>query len=139
MGGNTSASGKKTLVSEINVTPFVDILLVLLIIFMVTAPAMTRSIGVQLPKEKATAAKPSPSKVDFLVIGLNDKGEFLYKKKKYKAKVFFSKFKEITKNKTFEKVFIQSDRNTRYEMLIQAMVYLQNQGYSDIGLVFEEK
>jgi len=69
---------KKKIVSEINITPLVDTLLVLLIIFMVTAPAMTRSIGIQLPKPKhgSAAERVSQEKKNFAVIGINTKKQF---------------------------------------------------------------
>ena len=90
---------KKKIVSEINITPLVDTLLVLLIIFMVTAPAMTRSVGIELPKPKHGAAAESVSqeKKNFAVIGINTKKQFIFKKKNILQKIFFKNFRCLLK------------------------------------------
>ncbi len=127
--------------SEINVTPFVDILLVLLIIFMVTAPIMTRSVGVNLPKEKLVKAG-SHEKLDFdkiLVLGLTNKGQIIYKKKKFKLSHFIESFRDLTRKLDITKVFIQADKTVSYENLLHLMVFLNNQGHGNIGLVFDKK
>ena len=71
--------------SEINVTPFVDVMLVLLIIFMVTAPAMTRSVGIELPEPKngSAADKIPQEKKNFAVVGINTKNQFIYEEIEY--------------------------------------------------------
>ena len=77
-----SIGGKKKIVSEINITPLVDTLLVLLIIFMVTAPAMTRSVGIDLPTpkqgSKAKAEKAPQDKPNFVVVGLNKEENYVF-------------------------------------------------------------
>ena len=127
--------------SEINVTTFVDILLVLLIIFMVTAPIMTRSVGVNLPKEKLVKAG-SQEKLDFnkiLILGLTNKGQVIYQKKKFKLSHFFESFRDLTRKLDIRKVFIQADKSVSYEYLLHLMVFLNNQGHGNIGLVFDKK
>jgi biopolymer transport protein TolR len=139
-GGGGGGGGKKALVSEINVTPFVDILLVLLIIFMVTAPSMTRSIGVELPKERLNAPAPvAPEEVEFFVIGLAKDSQILFEKKTYESDAFYDQFPQLTGNREPEKIFIQSDRTVQYERLLHLMVYLKNLGHENVGLVFEEE
>jgi len=126
--------------SEINVTPFVDVLLVLLIIFMVTAPMMTRSVGVNLPKEELAKTK-SQEKITLkksLILGLTSKGQVIYQKKQYQTNQFFQRFKALTKGKEITRVFIQADKSVSYQNLLHLMVFLKNQGYENIGLVFEE-
>ena len=126
--------------SEINVTPFVDVLLVLLIIFMVTAPMMTRSVGVNLPKEELVKTK-SQEKITLkksLILGLTSKGQVIYQKKQYQTNQFFQRFKALTKGKEITRVFIQADKSVSYQNLLHLMVFLKNQGYENIGLVFEE-
>ena len=90
---------QKKIVSEINITPLVDTLLVLLIIFMVTAPAMTRSVGIELPKPKhgAAAERVSQEKKNFAVIGINTKKQFIFEKKAYSPKDFFQNFRCLLK------------------------------------------
>jgi len=126
--------------SEINVTPFVDVLLVLLVIFMVTAPIMTRSVGVNLPKEKVNKAS-SKEQIDpkkTLIIGLTRKGQVIYEKKQFQIKQFFNRFGDLVKNRKITKVYIQADKTVTYENLLQLMVFLKNKGHENIGLVFEE-
>ena len=142
MGGGDSSGGKgKKLVSEINITPLVDTLLVLLIIFMVTAPAMTRTIGIDLPS--ADGARAEKMEVDeekeFLVVGISVDDKIVFEEKNYSQSDFMNQFSTLVAGMEPEKVFIQADKNVAYDRLIQVMVFLQNQGHEKIGLVFEDQ
>ena len=142
MGGGDSAGGKgKKLVSEINITPLVDTLLVLLIIFMVTAPAMTRTIGIDLPS--ADGARAEKMEVDeekeFLVVGISVDDQIVFEEKNYSQTDFMNQFPTLVAGMEPEKVFIQADKNVAYDRLVQVMVFLQNQGHEKIGLVFEDQ
>ena len=142
MGGGDSAGGKgKKLVSEINITPLVDTLLVLLIIFMVTAPAMTRTIGIDLPS--ADGARAEKMEVDeekeFLVVGISVDDQIVFEEKNYSQSDFMNQFSTLVAVMEPEKVFIQADKNVAYDRLVQVMVFLQNQGHEKIGLVFEDQ
>ena len=142
MGGGDSSGGKgKKLVSEINITPLVDTLLVLLIIFMVTAPAMTRTIGIDLPS--ADGARAEKMEVDeekeFLVVGISVDDQIVFEEKNYSQSDFMNQFSTIVAGMEPEKVFIQADKNVAYDRLVQVMVFLQNQGHEKIGLVFEDQ
>ena len=142
MGGGDSSGGKgKKLVSEINITPLVDTLLVLLIIFMVTAPAMTRTIGIDLPS--AAGARAEKMEVDeekeFLVVGISVDDQIVFEEKNYSQSDFMNQFSTLVAGMEPEKVFIQADKNVAYDRLVQVMVFLQNQGHEKIGLVFEDQ
>ena len=142
MGGGDSAGGKgKKLVSEINITPLVDTLLVVLIIFMVTAPAMTRTIGIDLPS--ADGARAEKMEVDeekeFLVVGISVDDQIVFEEKNYSQTDFMNQFPSLVAEMEPEKVFIQADKNVAYDRLVQVMVFLQNQGHEKIGLVFEDQ
>ena len=142
MGGGDSSGGKgKKLVSEINITPLVDTLLVLLIIFMVTAPAMTRTIGIDLPS--ADGARAEKKEVDeekeFLVVGISVDDQIVFEEKNYSQSDFMNQFSTLVAGMEPEKVFIQADKNVAYDHLVQVMVFLQNQGHEKIGLVFEDQ
>ena len=142
MGGGDSSGGKgKKLVSEINITPLVDTLLVLLIIFMVTAPAMTRTIGIDLPR--ADGARAEKMEVDeekeFLVVGISVDDQIVFEEKNYSQSDFMNQFSTLVAGMEPEKVFIQADKNVAYDRLVQVMVFLQNQGHEKIGLVFEDQ
>ena len=142
MGGGDSSGGKgKKLVSEINITPLVDTLLVLLIIFMVTAPAMTRTIGIDLPS--ADGARAEKMEVDeekeFLVVGISVDDQIVFEEKNYSQTDFMNQFSTLVAGMEPEKVFIQADKNVAYDRLVQVMVFLQNQGHEKIGLVFDDQ
>ena len=140
-GGDSSGDKGKKLVSEINITPLVDTLLVLLIIFMVTAPAMTRTIGIDLPS--ADGARAEKMEVDeekeFLVVGISVDDQIVFEEKNYSQSDFMNQFSTLVAGMEPEKVFIQADKNVAYDRLVQVMVFLQNQGHEKIGLVFEDQ
>ena len=142
MGGGDSSGGKgKKLVSEINITPLVDTLLVLLIIFMVTAPAMTRTIGIDLPSADGARAEKMEldEEKEFLVVGISVDDQIVFEEKNYSQSDFMNQFATLVAGMEPEKVFIQADKNVAYDRLVQVMVFLQNQGHEKIGLVFEDQ
>ena len=134
-------TGGKKIISEINITPLVDTLLVLLIIFMVTAPAMTRSIGIQLPEPKNSSAaeRVSPNKKNFAVIGINANKQFIFEKIKYSQEDFFQQFPKLIELVEPEKIYLHADKQVLYEQIIELMTFLKSQGHEKIGLVFQEK
>ena len=142
MGGGDSSGGKgKKLVSEINITPLVDTLLVLLIIFMVTAPAMTRTIGIDLPSADGARAEKMEldEEKEFLVVGISVDDQIVFEEKNYSQSDFMNQFSTLVAGMEPEKVFIQADKNVAYDRLVQVMVFLQNKGHEKIGLVFEDQ
>ena len=142
MGEGDSSGGKgKKLVSEINITPLVDTLLVLLIIFMVTAPAMTRTIGIDLPSADGARAEKMEldEEKEFLVVGISVDDQIVFEEKNYSQSDFMNQFSTLVAGMEPEKVFIQADKNVAYDRLVQVMVFLQNQGHEKIGLVFEDQ
>ena len=142
MGGGDSSGGKgKKLVSEINITPLVDTLLVLLIIFMVTAPAMTRTIGIDLPSADGARAEKMEldEEKEFLVVGISVDDQIVFEEKNNSQSDFMNQFSTLVAGMEPEKVFIQADKNVAYDRLVQVMVFLQNQGHEKIGLVFEDQ
>ena len=142
MGGGDSSGGKgKKLGSEINITPLVDTLRVLLIIFMVTAPAMTRTIGIDLPSADCTRAEKMvvDEEKEFLVVGISVDDQIVFEEKNYSQSDFMNQFSTLVAGMEPEKVFIQADKNVAYDRLVQVMVFLQNQGHEKIGLVFEDQ
>ena len=140
-GGDSSGSKGKKLVSEINITPLVDTLLVLLIIFMVTAPAMTRTIGIDLPSADGARAEKMEldEEKEFLVVGISVDDQIVFEEKNYSQSDFMNQFSTLVAGMEPEKVFIQADKNVAYDRLVQVMVFLQNQGHEKIGLVFEDQ
>ena len=123
-------------IGEINVTPFVDVLLILLIIFMITAPVITKDIKISLPKEKFQKTVSTPQR-DFIV-ALDSKNRIYYLKQK---KNFTSLKAELIKyqKQGGEQIFIQADRRLNYGAVVKLMAQIQNLGFQDIGLLVEDR
>ena len=113
MGGGDSSGGKgKKLVSEINITPLVDTLLVLLIIFMVTAPAMTRTIGIDLPSADGARAEKMvvDEEKEFLVVGISVDDQIVFEEKNYSQSDFMNQFSTLVAGMEPEKYSFKRTR-----------------------------
>ena len=117
-------------------TPFVDVLLILLIIFMITAPVITKDIKISLPKEKFQKTVSTPQR-DFIVT-LDSQNRIYYLKQR---KNFISLKAELIKyqKQGGEQIFIQADRRLNYGAVVKLMAQIQNLGFQDIGLLVEER
>ena len=123
--------------SEINVTPFVDIMLVLLIIFMVAAPLATVSIEVKLPTAAAEPQENPPTPV-FISIQ-NDGGVFIGDNRTTVGEVGDNlRYLIRTRNPEEERIFIRADQTTRYGDFMQVMNALQDNGFYSVALVGED-
>ena len=119
--------------AEINVTPFVDVMLVLLIIFMVAAPMLTVGVPVELPK---TAANALPSeKEEPLTVTLTASGEILIQETPTPASALIPKLQAIASERSSDRVYLRADGAISYEAVVQVMGALNAGGFSNIGLV----
>ena len=119
--------------AEINVTPFVDVMLVLLIIFMVAAPMLTVGVPVELPK---TAANALPSeKEEPLTVTLTASGEILIQETSTPAGALIPKLQAIASERSSDRVYLRADGVISYEAVVQVMGALNAGGFSNIGLV----
>ena len=119
--------------AEINVTPFVDVMLVLLIIFMVAAPMLTVGVPVELPK---TAANALPSeKEEPLTVTLTASGEILIQETSTSAGALIPKLQAIASERSSDRVYLRADGAISYEAVVQVMGALNAGGFSNIGLV----
>lgn len=125
---------RKGLMSEINVTPFVDVMLVLLIIFMVTAPMMTSGIQVDLPE---AAVQPLTGNDEPLVVSINKSGEVFIQNTKIETDKIAEKLKAIANNKSDTRIFVRGDKETEYGIMIKIMSTINNAGFTKVGLVTE--
>ncbi len=125
---------EKRLLSQINVTPFVDVMLVLLIIFMVTAPMMQEGIDVNLPKVEASGLEKTTEPI---VITINRKGHIYINDKKFGASEFRKKIKAIAKRKQGEMVLLKADKAVPYGSVISAMASIRRAGIERIGMITE--
>ena len=120
--------------SDINVTPLVDVMLVLLIIFMVTAPMMTQGVEVNLPQ---TTAKNIKSKEEPLVISINSKKEIFLENNPVKLEDLESKMKSIFKYRREKDVLLRADRDVPYGFVINVMAGVKRAGIDKLGMVTE--
>jgi len=124
---------RQKLISEINVTPFVDVMLVLLIVFMVAAPLMTVGVPVKLPK---TAAKILPNQLEVpLEITLTGSGKYLVMKTPVKLNELISKLDIISGQRKNKEVFLRVDGVVKYEKVAQVIGALNRRGYLKITFV----
>ncbi|MGB3178929.1 MAG: protein TolR [Albidovulum sp.] len=127
------ARGKAAVMSEINVTPFVDVMLVLLIIFMVAAPLLTVGVPLDLPK---TAAQAVPTQQEEpLTISVQEDGTLSIQNTPTPEAEFMPKLRAIAAERTDDKLFLRADGNIPYARVVQVMGALNSGGFSNIVLV----
>ena len=129
LGGNNNS-----FMSDINVTPFVDVMLVLLIIFMVTAPMMIEGVNVSLPE---ATSEPLPSEQDSLIITI-DKNNLLYIND-YQVKLDFlqEKLIKILDGRVDQEVYLKADKNISYGVVVRVMSEIKGAGIEKLGMVTE--
>ncbi len=130
-----SGNGKKGMVAEINVTPLVDVMLVLLIIFMVTAPMMTQGVDVKLPESSAPAI---PSDDERLVVTLTRERQVYINDNQVDVKELEGKLAAIAQNRQDHKgVFLRADGKLEYAYIMEIMGMIRQAGIEQIGMVTE--
>ena len=125
--------GRSAAMSEINVTPFVDVMLVLLIIFMVAAPLLTVGVPIKLPKTAATALPTE--KEEPLTITLAPDGKIMLQTTEIDANDLIVKLQAISAERADKKVYLRADGSIPYSRVAQVMGALNAGGFRDIGLV----
>ena len=119
---------------DINVTPFVDVMLVLLIIFMVTAPLLTVGVQVDLPE---SAADSLPDDQEPLTISVNSKGEIFIQEHQVSFNKIIPKLLAIAKNRTDTRIYVRGDKNINYGRILEVMGRLSGAGFSKVALISE--
>jgi len=125
--------GSSAAMSEINVTPFVDVMLVLLIIFMVAAPMLTVGVPIELP-DTAASAMPNEEE-EPLTISITADGLILLQTTEVSDAELIPKLTAIAAERTSDKVFLRADGALAYERVAQVMGALNAGGFNNIGLV----
>jgi biopolymer transport protein TolR len=118
--------------SEINVTPFVDVMLVLLVIFMVTAPLMQQGIEVDLPKTSASGVEMSDEP---MIIVINEKKQISIAKNSVSFSDLKQRLQSIFKNRQNKQIFLQADRRVDYGIVAETMAEIRAAGIFNIGLI----
>lgn len=134
-GRDRRRRGKYRAMSEINVTPFVDVMLVLLIIFMVSAPLLTVGVPVALP-ETAAEALPVENE-EPLTVTLTKDGQVLIQTTETAPEELIGKLRAIAAERSSNKIFLRADGAIPYERVMQVMGALNAGGFRNIGLVTE--
>ena len=137
------ASGKKRRpMSEINVVPYIDVMMVLLIIFMITAPIVQQGVEIDLPQ---AAAKPmSPDQEEPVVVSVDKKGDFYldigdHPNQPIDAQLMVNRVAAVRQLKPRIPVLVRGDREVNYGRVIDAMVLLQRAGVEKVGLMTEAR
>jgi len=123
-------------VAEINVTPMVDVMLVLLVIFMVTAPLLTAGVPVDLPK---TNAPPLKGDDEPLTVSVDSKGKVWLQETEVQLDELGPRLKAITAQKPETRIFVRADKGVNYGRVMETMGALSDAGFDKVGLVVEQK
>jgi len=120
--------------SEINVTPFVDVMLVLLIIFMVTAPLMQQGIDVDLPE---TSTQPLRVKDEPLIVSVKKDGKYFVGRKEIPLEDLQAKLEAIFEGRDSKEVFLRADQDAAYGVVVKALAAARAAGAKQLGMVTE--
>ncbi|MFK0162034.1 protein TolR [Rhizobium sp. NPDC090279] len=145
VGGNGGGGGRRGgrrggsrsgPISEINVTPLVDVMLVLLIIFMVAAPMMTSGVPIDLPQTQAGALNAQTQPI---TISIKADGQVFIGESQIQATEISDKLKAIATTGYSERIFVKGDAKAPYGVIADVMSRIQEAGYKNIGLVTQQQ
>lgn len=125
-------SNDRRFLSEINVTPLVDVMLVLLIIFMVTAPMLQQGIDVNLPK---VAAKDIPSREEKLVLTITKKGDIYINEHPVELSGLKENLERIYENRINKEIFLKADETVSYGFVVKTMSKIKEAGIEKLGMI----
>jgi biopolymer transport protein ExbD len=118
--------------ADINVTPMVDVMLVLLVIFIITAPLFTHAVKLDLPKAQSAAA---PEKPETISLSINGEGKIFWNNDAIEQKDLDAKLAEAAKKQPQPELQLRADKSTRYEVIAQVMAAAQTNGMTKMGFV----
>ncbi len=131
MGGNDDDRG---MMAQINVTPLVDVMLVLLVIFMVTAPMMQQGVQVNLPKADT---KGMSAQEDTVIVTVDTNGHTYINKDQVPSGDLRNRLSELFANRTKKEVFLKADSTVPYGEVVRAMAEIKGAGIERLGMVTE--
>jgi biopolymer transport protein TolR len=126
--------GRYRPLAEINVTPLVDVMLVLLIIFMVTAPLMTSGVSVDLPK---TSSQPLNTDSEPLTVSINAEGAIFLQNEPVDLTDLVAKLQAIGQNNPDRRIFVRGDKANTYGRIMEVMGTIQEGGFTKVALLSE--
>jgi biopolymer transport protein TolR len=133
MGASLHSGGRRR-ISEINVTPFVDVMLVLLVIFMVTAPLMQQGMDVNLPETNTQALRVKDSP---LILSVDAEGEYFLGRKAVPGDELEKRLVALFESRGSTELFLRADRAAPYGVVVQAMAAARRAGSDKLGIVTE--
>jgi biopolymer transport protein TolR len=125
-------NGHKKLVSDINVTPLVDVMLVLLIIFMITAPMMTQGLDVDLPE---TTTKSLRQKEDPIVITIDKDGKISLDKIEVTRPLLKQQLQKWPEGQKDDPIYLKADKNVAYGLVVAVMADIKDSGFEKLGMI----
>jgi biopolymer transport protein ExbD len=117
---------------EINTTPLVDVMLVLLIIFIITIPVMNQSVNIDLPRATSQPAQPKPESID---LSIDAQGRMYWNKESVDIAQLNARIAQAAKSNPQPELHLRAERTTQYEKVVQVMAAAQNGGLEKIGFV----
>jgi biopolymer transport protein ExbD len=123
--------------ADINVTPMVDVMLVLLVIFILAAPMFTGSVQLELPKAQAPAAQSAPAAA--VTLSIDGKGKIFWNNDPVDQAALDARFVEAAKLDPQPELQLRADKDTRYEVVAQVMAAAQSNGLTKLGFVTDPK
>jgi len=130
--GGRGRRGRRAVMSDINVTPFVDVMLVLLIVFMVTAPLLSAGVPVDLPEAQA---KPLALEKEPISITVNTDGKIFVKDAEVAIDDLVPRLKAAAKNDLNQRIYVRGDKAASYGAIMRVMGVMNGAGFQHIGLV----
>ena len=131
-GNGVSVAVHTVPMSEINTTPLVDVMLVLLVIFIITAPLLTHAVKIDLPQ---ASSKPLPERPEVISVAIDAAGKMYWNDVPMRQSELKLKLQQITNQKPQPELNIRADKETRYQVLAEVMADAQNAGISRLGFV----
>lgn len=125
------------MISDINITPFVDVMLVLLIIFMVAAPMMTKGLNVSLPE--AETADTIPKKDDVIIVTIDKDGALYIDDFKVGISILSEKLKLFLEREGKKQVFLKADKTIPYGLVVKSISEIKKAGVTKLGILTVEK
>lgn len=132
IGGQHNSASHSTPMSEINTTPLVDVMLVLLVIFIITAPLLTHAVKIDLPQASSQLA---PEKPEIISISIDGNGQMFWNETKMEKGALKDKLASIATQTPQPELHIRADKETRYQILAEVLADAQNAGVSKLGFV----
>jgi biopolymer transport protein TolR len=130
--GPSNSNGKKRLVADINVTPLVDVMLVLLIIFMITAPMMTQGLNVDLPETTAKALRQEEKPI---IIDITKDGDIAVNNVKQARSLMTQELKKVFEANKDQMILLRADKSVAYGQVALVMSDIQSVGFTKVGMV----